>query len=69
MGVRFPECAKDVFFSTIQHPDLIFYPSIFPSNENKRLYAEVKRPEREVDNSSNAEVKNAWSYTFIPPTC
>jgi hypothetical protein len=29
----------------------------------------VKRPVREADHSptSNAEVKNAWSYTSIPP--
>jgi hypothetical protein len=29
----------------------------------------VKRPEREADHShsSNAEVKNAWSYTSTPP--
>jgi hypothetical protein len=31
--------------------------------------AGVKRPRREADHSpsSNAEVKNAWSYTFTPP--
>jgi hypothetical protein len=30
----------------------------------------VKRPGREADHSppSSAEVKNAWSYTFTPPT-
>jgi hypothetical protein len=29
----------------------------------------AERPRREVDHSSpsNAEVKNAWSYTFTPP--
>jgi hypothetical protein len=29
----------------------------------------IKRPKREADNSppSSAEVKNAWSYTSIPP--
>jgi hypothetical protein len=29
----------------------------------------VQRPEREADHSptSSAEVKNVWSYTFIPP--
>jgi len=29
----------------------------------------VKQPDREADNSSasNAEVKNAWSYTSSPP--
>jgi hypothetical protein len=28
----------------------------------------VKRPEREVDHivSSNAEIKNEWSYTYSP---
>jgi hypothetical protein len=33
------------------------------------LSLEVKRPGREADLSppSNAEVKNAWSYTFTPP--
>jgi hypothetical protein len=32
------------------------------------LSLEVKRPEREADNSppSGAEVKNAWSYTSTP---
>jgi len=30
---------------------------------------EVKRPGREADHSppSNAQVKNAWNYTSIPP--
>jgi hypothetical protein len=33
------------------------------------LSLEVKRPGREADHSlpSSAEVKNAWSYTSIPP--
>jgi hypothetical protein len=31
----------------------------------------VKRPGHEADNlpKSNAEVKNEWSYTSVPPTC
>jgi hypothetical protein len=33
------------------------------------LFLGVKRPGREADHSppSSAEVKNAWSYTSIPP--
>jgi hypothetical protein len=33
------------------------------------LSLELKRPEHEADRSppSNAEVKNAWSYTSTPP--
>jgi hypothetical protein len=34
------------------------------------LFLGIKRPWREADHSppSSAEVKNAWSYTYTPPT-
>jgi len=37
----------------------------------RALSLRLKRPEREADHSPppRAEVKNAWSYTSIPPIC
>jgi hypothetical protein len=35
------------------------------------IFQDVKRPERDADQlpSYNAEVKNEWSYTSVPPIC
>jgi hypothetical protein len=57
-----------MFFSLPPRSERLWGPPSLLSNEYQELIPRgVKRPEREADHSprSNAEVKNAWSHTFM----
>jgi hypothetical protein len=56
---------QGLFFSSPSRPDRLWGPPMVLM----ALSLGVKRPGREVDHSPpcNAEVKNSWSYTPIPP--
>jgi hypothetical protein len=69
-GVRFPigTTGRFLLFATASRP------ALGPTQSSVQWVPEyftpgMKRRERGVDRSpqSNAEVKNAWSYTSIPP--
>jgi hypothetical protein len=57
------------FFSSPPRPDRFWGSPSLLSNWYRDLTSGVKRPGREADHSSpsSAKVKNAWSYTSIPP--
>jgi hypothetical protein len=68
MEVHVPVGDGNFIFTTVSRP--VLGPTQPPIQRVPgALFLRVKRPGREADHSSpsNAEVKNAWSYTSIPP--
>jgi len=59
-----------LFFSSPSRSDRLWSPSSFQSNGDWELFPrKVKRSEGKANRSSpsGAEVKNAWSFSSIPP--
>jgi hypothetical protein len=56
------------FFCSLKRPDWLWSPPSIPFRGTGSSFPTVKWPRPEADHSPlNAEVKNEWSYTSIPP--